>query len=399
MRMLTRLPVTLVSAVALGWGLALAVDTGGFVASRAYQFAAAALLAVGLVATTRDIVFAELRDRIGTVVLAVTLGVVVKAAVIVVVLLLVRPLPLALVLGIAVAQIDPLAVAAMERGRLSRRARSILSAWASFDDPITVLLTIYATAVALSLSGQDRPSAFGTGGQRLDDFAVGLVWNAVFVGVAWLLWQGVLLLRGPSGPDCPDGPRPDRRRALAAEVAGWLLLGAVIVIGAALLLILGVAIAGLFVRPDVGRALKRVSTGAFHVAAFGLGMLLVEGIDVKTGLLLAVAAVAAHAAVSMFIARGLDRADRAYLAAGQQNGMTAVILALLLDRDFPGVVAVVAPAVVVIAAIHVGLNAALDRHFGLFMDVPAAAGAAPVERRVPMAAVRRCRAEERAHIS
>ncbi|GAA3456558.1 hypothetical protein GCM10018962_83920 [Dactylosporangium matsuzakiense] len=393
--MLARLPVTLVTAVALGWGLSLAVDTSGFLASRPYQFAAAALLAIGLIATTRDIVFAELRGRIGTVVLAVTVGVLVKAAVIVLVLLLVQPLPLACVLGIAVAQIDPLAVAAMQRNRLSRRARSILSAWASFDDPITVLLTIYATAVALSLDGQHRPSAFGTGGQRLGDFAVDLLCNAVFAGVAWLLWRGVRRLRGGSAD--PGGPQPARWRAFAAAVLGWLLLAAVVVVGAALLLILGVAVAGLFVRPDAGRALAHASTGAFHVAAFGLGILLVEGVDVWTGLVLAVAAVVAHAAVSVVIGRGLDRADRAYLAAGQQNGMTAVILALLLDRDFPGVVAVVAPAIVVITAIHFGLNAALDRRFGLL--VRPATGAAPTERRMPVAEIRRLRALERAQLA
>jgi hypothetical protein len=337
------------------------------VASWSYQTGAALLLAVGLAASTRDIMLVELRGHLGTVISALTIGVLAKASLIVLVMYAVTRTPTALVLGIAVAQIDPLAVAAMNRGALlSRRARSILSAWASFDDPITVLLTIYATGLALALSGEGRQSTYGTGGQRLGEFAVNLGENAVFVAVAGLLWLAVRRLRGAA---------PTRRRALAADVTGLVLLAGLIAVGAWLFLMLGVAVAGLFFRPPVGRALQVGSRVAFYVATFGLGMLLIKGIDVGPGLFLAGAAVGAHALVSVPISRGLTPRERAYLAAGQENGMTAVILALLLDRDFPGVVAVVAPAIAVIALIHGVWNGALDRHYHL-QD---AAGASPPE--------------------
>jgi hypothetical protein len=61
------------------------------------------------------------------------------------------------------------------------------------------------------------------------------------------------------------------------------------------------------------------------------------------------------------VARRLPARDRWYLACGQQNGITAIILAVLLEPVFPGVVAVVAPAILVVAILHDLSNAALDR--------------------------------------
>jgi hypothetical protein len=44
--------------------------------------------------------------------------------------------------------------------------------------------------------------------------------------------------------------------------------------------------------------------------------------------------------------------DRVRLALAQQNGVTAVILALVFERSLDGFVAVVAPAIVTINVIH-----------------------------------------------
>jgi hypothetical protein len=262
---------------------------------------------------------------------------------------------MAILLGVAMAQIDPLAVAAVRRGdRLSPRAQSILGAWASFDDPFTVLLTVYATGFAMSASGGPGHTSLGTSGQQLGQFAVDLVRNAVFVAVSWLLWQVLRRLARSSRT-------PGRKKA--ADGIGLALLAVLVVVGAAQFLLLGLAVTGLFFRPPVGRVLRVGSDVAFHVASFGLGLLLVNGVSLRLGLLLAVAAVGAHGLVSVPISRGLGTRDRAYLAAGQQNGMTAVVLALLLDRDFKGVVGIVAPAVVGIAVIHAVWNGVLDRYF------------------------------------
>ena len=55
------------------------------------------------------------------------------------------------------------------------------------------------------------------------------------------------------------------------------------------------------------------------------------------------------------------RGDRARLALGQQNGLTAIILALLLEPNFPGTIAVVAPAIIVVNLLHALCNGLYDR--------------------------------------
>lgn len=331
----------------VGWLTGLGFHTGGLADSSTFRFCASLLLGIGLVSSTRDIVFTELRQRLRTVVAAVTVGVLAKAALVVAVLWAFTG-PESLVLGIAVAQIDPLAVAALqhEKRALSPPARSLLLAWASFDDPVTVLLTVYASAVALRLSGVHRPSALG---DHLSGFVVDLGRNLVLVVVAWLVWQGVCWLR--------------RRRPVVADVLATVLLVGFIVVAATLFLMLGLAVLGLFFRPPIERALRCATWGAYYLAAFGLGLLLVNGVSFRMGLLLGVAAVLAHALVSVPISHGLPRRDRWYLAAGQQNGVTAMILALLLTRDFSDAVAVVAPAVAAVGLIHAGWNGVLNRRY------------------------------------
>ncbi len=58
-----------------------------------------------------------------------------------------------LILGIVVAQIDPLSVASILRNpKMSIRVKSILAAWSSFDDPITVLLSLYFSIIFIPSS-------------------------------------------------------------------------------------------------------------------------------------------------------------------------------------------------------------------------------------------------------
>ncbi|MGC4815676.1 hypothetical protein ACLQ29_34705 [Micromonospora sp. DT228] len=344
-----------VAAALAGLLVAWAGDVDGLEGARAYLLLASVLLAVGLVGSTRDISLAEVRAHLGTVLLAVTVGVVAKAALIAAVMVLVFGDPAFLVLGVAVAQIDPLAVAAMSRpDRTSARARSILSIWASFDDPITVLLTVYVSAFALDLSGGGGGALAGAISDRPLDLLLDLLANVAFAVGAWVLWR---LLRAAGLRD--DAPRPRVRTAL-----NWLavaLLIALVLFAAWQFLMLGVALAGLFFRPRLGPVVGRSTQAAYLVATFLLGMLLVHGVDIVPGVVLGLAAVAAQLVVSLPISRGLPTADRRYLAWGQQNGITAVILALVLERDFPGTVGIVATAIVVINIIHALATAMLDR--------------------------------------
>ncbi|NUR64455.1 MAG: hypothetical protein HOQ47_01735, partial [Streptomyces sp.] len=58
---------------------------------------------------------------------------------------------------------------------------------------------------------------------------------------------------------------------------------------------------------------------------------------------------------------GFPARDRVSLSLSQQNGITAIILALLLEPALPQAVAVIAPAILVVNLLHLGSNALRDR--------------------------------------
>ena len=335
---------TLVAGVLFG----LVVDTSGLVDSDGYLFGAGLLLAVGLYGSTYGIDLKALRADLTGVVAAVTLGVVLKAALISGTMLLVFRRPEGLVLGIAVAQIDPLSVAALGRsGRMSERARSLLEAWASFDDPMTVLLTLYLAGYAYTAAGHEGVPMVTGGGAG--GYATGLVLNAALLAGVLLLWWA-----GRRVADRVPDTVPSRRVKGTAVV---LLVVTMLLLAASHQLMLAVALAGLMVRSKVlDRMIGRAVGGAFLAAFLALGLLLAHGVAWWPGFVLGVSAFGAQAVVALGVmplfVRGLSRGDRIALGLGQQNGITAVLIALSLERDFPGTAATVGPAVITVNLLH-----------------------------------------------
>jgi NhaP-type Na+/H+ or K+/H+ antiporter len=133
---------------ALIFGITSVVD------QRWYMLATATLLAFGLYGSTFGISIAEARRHLRLIVSAVTIGVLLKAIVIGTVMSLILRSAYGFILGVVVAQIDPLSTAALQKGkRLSKRAKTILAAWSSFDDPVTVILSLYMPIIIALLTG------------------------------------------------------------------------------------------------------------------------------------------------------------------------------------------------------------------------------------------------------
>jgi len=351
MVLLARVPIRLVVlALVLGcWGLAEATGTQGLEHSVAYRYGTALLLAIGLFASTAGIDRREAAQHKGLIISAVTVGVVLKAALIGGVLYLITVDPLFLVLGVAVAQIDPLSVASILRNdRLSPRAKTILASWASFDDPITVLLVIYATAVLADGAGAGAAMAAGAAGYGID-----LALNLALALVAYLAWRWLRFRPKEGGGQRRFPFVLAAVLALLAAVAVWQFL------------MLGVAIAGLFVRPAwLQRWLGPATNAALLAAGVLLGLLLVNGVNPWYGLGLGVMAFVSQAVAAAVLTRGLPRIDRLHLALAQQNGITAIILALRLEADFAGSVAIIAPAILVANTVHAAANWLADRRRG-----------------------------------
>ncbi|MBB5867038.1 hypothetical protein F4553_000417 [Allocatelliglobosispora scoriae] len=322
---------------AVGLGAAIAWVTGLHVAdlpdTAGYLVGTAALLAIGLYGSTYGIDLPSARQDGRLIATAVTVGVVAKAALIGTVLALAWQDPLFLLLGVVVAQIDPLSVAAlMGDDRMTPRAKTILAAWSSFDDPVTVILTVYVAAIALDSTARHDPLSI----------AADLALNLAFAAVAWLVWRLVRTREWAV----------TALVALAAGVAVWQLW------------MLGLALVGLFARPRwLDRWLPRLTTGALLAAAVLVGVLLTgltAPIALVQGATLGLAAFTAQIAVGWLLTKGLPRQDRWHLALAQQNGITAIILALRLESTFTGIAAIVAPAIVATNLTHAAVNRAHD---------------------------------------
>ena len=248
-RSLTRfLPLLLgLIAAAIGWLIGRTQPDGEVVSSSWYLTATALLLAVGLLSSTLNIEVDHLRQRWKLLVVAVTLGVVLKAALVTLVMLAVLRSPSALVLGIAVAQIDPLSAAvSRSASRLSEEAKSILAAWASFDDPVTVVLTIYVSAFTLYQMDDRSAASFAGVGSGLTAFGLSLVGSVVLVGVALLLRPALRGARRGVRGSIP---------VIALRGLELAVLIALVVVTARLSLFLGLAVCGLVLHP----ATRRVS--------------------------------------------------------------------------------------------------------------------------------------------
>ncbi|WP_143532249.1 hypothetical protein [Saccharothrix sp. ALI-22-I] len=339
----------LLAALGAGWIAAWQLGLREVDQSPAYGLFITALLGFGLYASTSGIVIAEFRKQLRVVVLAVTLGVLAKVALIFGVMFFVFRDPNHLILAVAVAQIDPLSVAAMRaKSKMSDSAKALLSAWASFDDPITVLLTVYITTFAL------QGGTVGGAGS----FAVNLVLNLALAGVAFMLWT---LVRGRVRR-AESGGRLVRYSVRAAMVVVVLAIGFVAVQYA---LLLALALLGLFFRPNLGRWVDGLAEAGMFAAIAAVGLVLAAEFSwalAAVGVVLGVAAFGAQAVVAVVLTVPKRwRGDRMRLALGQQNGLTAIILALLLEPTFPGSIAVVAPAVVVVNLLNATTNGAYDR--------------------------------------
>ncbi len=339
----------------VGWATAALFDLHVTDSPETYLRAVTILLAIGLFASVQDIDRTEARRHWRTVLLVVTVGVLLKAALIAAVMYAAYREPQYLILGVAVAQIDPLSFAAMgRRSDMSARARTILGAWASFDDPITVVLTVLftswaASAIAANGTLPDLSGGFGQLGETL-------VRNLVFVAAAGALWWLTTI-----------GSKHEDRDSTAGRVRNGVQIALVLGAGAvavAEFLLLGLAVGALFLRPRMGSLLRWGAEGAFHLGTFALGLLLVGGIDPLGGVLLGAAAFGAQYVVGSLASVRRSRRDRLDLALGQQSGITAVILALFLDEPFPGTVGIVAPAILTINVLHLVFNGLRARRQG-----------------------------------
>lgn len=317
-----------------------------------YLLTVAVLLATGLYSSTYGISLREARAHVRLILKAITVGVILKSFITGTILSYILQDPFGYILGIIVAQIDPLATAAlMKSNRMSKPAQAILRAWSSFDDPMTVIMSLYVPVAIALLSGMQWEPIRGT----MQD--VGIAGYLVETGINLLFAAGIFVLW-----------RLMKKHSKATNyfVVALVALGMYgLFVGALSIAVyyfwmLGIAALGLFMRPPIQKAIDHTLHWALSIAAVLLGILLINGVNIWTGVALGVAAYLAQIMVGFLLTRQLPGRDRWHIAFAQQNGITAIILALLFESYYPGTVAIVGPAIIVINTIHAIANRVLD---------------------------------------
>lgn len=313
-----------------------------------YLLTVATLLAVGLFSSTFGISIADARRHFRLILRAVTIGVILKALIIGAVMSLILRSPLGFILGIIVAQIDPIATAAiMRRGRMSKPAQTIMRAWSSFDDPMTVILSLYVPVLIAAVTGAAWEPIRGTmQAAGISGYAATMGLNLLFAAGMFIFWQ---LLKRHSKATNPFA-------IVLVAVGLYSLLVGAFSIAVYYFWMLGMAIIGLFMRPPIDKAINFTLHWALSLSAVLLGILLIDGIDVWRGVALGVATYSAQIIVGLLLTRKLPSRDRWHIAFAQQNGITAIILALLFESYYPGTVAIVGPAVLVTNTLHAVAN-------------------------------------------
>jgi hypothetical protein len=341
--------IVVIAALLLGTlGASYGLRLGGYAPK-----AIALLLGIGLLAGTFAINMREMtRQDWKLVAWAITAGVAVKAIFVGAVVFGVTGNANAWVIGVNVAQMDPLSAnALMDKSSLSPKAKDLLRAWAAGDDPFTVaaVVAMIAAQAGLHINFGIPPEAIGV--HDAHTFGVYFVQN--FAMMATLVFVFKYAYRGST-------------TARILVILG--LLATTVFVGAQWFWMFGIALTGLFMRPDdkyisdlIERVLERCSGVAYVAAGCIVGLLVWQnGIDLWLGLIIGAAAYASQMLVAPplmhLLGREFTKADRGLLARAHQNGLTACLLALST-----GTIASILPAIITTQVLYFLSNKQYER--------------------------------------
>lgn len=323
----------------------------------------ATLLGVGLFASTFGIALELMRATDWRVVVkAVTVGVLQKAIIIGGGLWLLglifgaAPL-LFLALGLFTAQMDPVAMAALaDKRRMSQRADSLARAVAALDDPVTVLLTVLLVGLQKILGFDLGITITNIGIETAPQFGEYLWLNFSFMAAMVLIWQ--LAYKG------------SRTWKLVFTLG---LISGAIVVGSSWYWMFGLALMGIYLRPEpqiydqVNKVIDWSVKATFAVTAVIAGSLLFSAYQQPAfmqmmvwGLALGVLAFVSQMIVGplMMWGGGYSAQDRAYFACSHTNGLTATTLGVTT-----GTIAYIIPGVMMTHIMHAISLVILNRRY------------------------------------
>lgn len=315
-----------------GVGISLLFPNLNFQSVQGYELVLYTLLAIGLYGSVVGIDLKEFASHKSIIFRAVTFGVIIKSVLTGTILWILFQTPYAFLFGIIVAQIDPLSVAHLLENKssmFSSSGRTILRAWSSFDDPMTVLLALYVFLPLVVMTGNNF---------TFENYLFQLGSNLLFA-----IFLSVV------------------SKQMKTNAAKLILLMVAMIVAIPLKLMLGIALAGLFLRPVISK-LESIVHIAFILAAVLLGMLFIfDSFGIYMGIVLGISAYTAQYFVTYLVAPKLHKTDKQFLALAQFNGITSIILALIIAQYIPQTISVITAAVITINLLYYTGNYFLEK--------------------------------------
>ena len=303
-----------------------------------FSYLSYTLLAIGLFGAVSGIDLAELSRIRKSVFLVVTLGVIIKIVFIGSILFFITGNIVSYLLACIVAQIDPLAIAKLTenpKSKLSPKAKSLLNVWASFDDPMTVLLAFY---ILLPLVSANKVS--------FSIYFLNLGLNILFALTVYLLKK------------ISNNPKYQ-----------MVLVILSFIISISFNLMFGIALIALFLRPDIEffkvnfqGVVSRAVNASYYISVAILGIIVSGGANLKLGIVLGVSAFLAQILVTYVLLSDFSKTDKLTLSLSQFNGITSIILSSLIVIYYDQTFAIVSIAILTILFLYFSSNKLLESY-------------------------------------
>ena len=297
------------------------------------------MLVLGLYGATMSINTTHLKVHYRMILMCITCGVFLKV-------LFISALsyafmgPIAMYIGVMLAQIDPLATQQLtaDNASMTPKTKTIMNAWASFDDPMTVLL---ATLFVIPYSSNTISiSSFETD-----------IYNILIVCVVFLIYK-YMHYNTLSG---------------VLKMAIILLL---IVLCTLFEAFLGIALIGLFIRYDGINTLYNITLkGVFLCLGICMGIILyttmIDFTTILYGLLCGIIAFIAQIIIGFTVSKyySFTVKDMLYIMFAQYNGLTTILLALVIAPLYPLIIPLSIVSIIIVSFLYTTTNAFLERYY------------------------------------
>lgn len=243
----------------------------------------------------------------------------------------------------AIAQIDPIVASqSLKNIKFKKRSETILRAWSSFDDPVTVLFAFYIFL----------PISQGNSFNFIEYFVSHILIDILVIGGIYFASNKLLK------------PWYKRAKDKVITAINTTIIGLVFIYGLLTSSFLAPAAIGLFIRPFNPDNVSNVINGIACFSATIIGAFAANSIiDWQSGSILAISMLVAHALATQFLIKESSY-SKLKLMFSHQNGMTAILLTIGLEVSGQGMsnlLPITLPAIILIAFFYFLSNYIIER--------------------------------------